>query len=68
MVNKDAVVSILGYHDFTDGSRRTSDMVIHEDDFREQMQSIKDSDIPVISMQDYLAWKRGENRFPIRVS
>ena len=64
VVNKDAVVSILGYHDFTDGSRRTSDMVIHGDDFREQMQSINDGDVPVISMQDYLAWKRGEKPIP----
>lgn len=64
VVNKDAIVSILGYHDFTDGSRRTSEMVMLGDDFRVQMQSVKDSEIPVISMQDYLAWKRGEKPIP----
>lgn len=63
VVNKSARVSILGYHDFTDG-RSTNDMIINIDDFRSQMQTIKDSGIPVISMSDFLAWKRGEKDIP----
>ncbi len=64
VVNKDAEVSILGYHDFSDGDRGTSEMVMNVDDFREQMQRIKDSKIPVIGMQEYLAWRRGEQPIP----
>ena len=32
--------------------------------FEEQMQKIKDSDAKVISMQDFLAWRRGEKNIP----
>lgn len=66
VVNKDAEVSILGYHDFSDGDRRLSEMVMHVDDFRAQMQLIKDAELPVISMQEYLAWRRGEGAIPER--
>jgi peptidoglycan/xylan/chitin deacetylase (PgdA/CDA1 family) len=34
--------------------------------FEQQMQEIKDSGIPVISMQDFLAWRRGEKTIPPR--
>jgi len=66
VVNKDAEVSILGYHDFSDGDRRLSEMVMHVDDLRTQMQQIKDAELPVISMQEYLAWRRGEGTIPER--
>jgi peptidoglycan/xylan/chitin deacetylase (PgdA/CDA1 family) len=62
-INKTARVSILGYHDFTEG-RSSNDMIINIDDFRAQLQTIKDSGIPVISMSDFLAWKRGERDIP----
>ncbi len=32
--------------------------------FEEQMKKIKDSGIPVIPMQDFLAWRRGEKNIP----
>jgi peptidoglycan/xylan/chitin deacetylase (PgdA/CDA1 family) len=32
--------------------------------FEQQMQKIKDSGIPVIPMQDFLAWRRGEKNIP----
>lgn len=32
--------------------------------FEQQMQKIKDSGIPVIGMQDFLAWRRGEKNIP----
>jgi peptidoglycan/xylan/chitin deacetylase (PgdA/CDA1 family) len=32
--------------------------------FEQQMQRIKDSGIPVIPMQDFLAWRRGEKNIP----
>ena len=61
-LNKSSVVSILGYHDFRE--RGGSPMLISSSKFREQMQAIKDSKIPVISLSDVMAWKRGEKNIP----
>lgn len=61
-INKSATVSILGYHDFRD--RGGTPMIIAAPKFREQMQAIKDSKIPVIPLRDVLAWKRGEKNIP----
>ena len=59
------LVSFLGYHDFTE-TRGPTEMLIREDKFRGQMQMLKDADIEVISMADYLAWKRHELQIPKR--
>lgn len=61
-LNKSSVVSILGYHDFRD--RGGSPMIMAAPKFREQMEAIKESGIPVIPMSDVLAWKRGEKNIP----
>ncbi len=61
-LNKSSVVSILGYHDFRE--RGGSPMLIAASKFREQMQAIKDSKIPVIPLEDVMAWKRGEKNIP----
>ena len=61
-INKSAIVSILGYHDFRD--RGGTPMIIAGPKFRQQMQAIKDSKIPVIPLSDVLAWKRGEKNIP----
>lgn len=61
-LNKSSVVSILGYHDFKE--RGGEAMVINETKFREQMQFIKDSNIPVIPLADVLAWKKGTKNVP----
>jgi peptidoglycan/xylan/chitin deacetylase (PgdA/CDA1 family) len=61
-INKSALVSILGYHDFRE--RGGTDMIIAGPKFRQQMQAIKDSKIPVVPMSDVLAWKRGEKNVP----
>ncbi len=63
VINKEARVSILGYHDFSEGKSR-NDMIINIDDFRAQMRAIKDAGLPVISMSEFLAWKRGESDIP----
>ncbi len=63
MVNIDAQVSILGYHDFST-SRRATDMVMHPSKLREQMEALRKSEVPVIPMSDYLAWRKGEKRIP----
>lgn len=61
-LNKSSVVSILGYHDFRE--RGGSPMIIAVDKFREQMQAVKESGIPVIPLSDVLAWRRGEKNIP----
>jgi peptidoglycan/xylan/chitin deacetylase (PgdA/CDA1 family) len=61
-INKSALVSILGYHDFKE--RGGTPMVIAGSKFRQHMQAIKDSKIPVIPLSDVLAWKRGEKNIP----
>lgn len=62
-INKDARVSVLGYHDFTEGAS-TNDMILNIQDFRNQMQAIRDAKLPVISMQQFLDWKRGKADIP----
>jgi peptidoglycan/xylan/chitin deacetylase (PgdA/CDA1 family) len=56
-------VSILGYHDFSETEKET-EMKIRTSKFRQQMQSLKDMGMPVISMADFQAWKRGEKTIP----
>lgn len=63
VVNKEARVAILGYHDFTDGVS-SGDMVLNVDDFRRQMQAIVDAKLPVISMRQFLDWKQGKGDIP----
>lgn len=62
-INKSAQVAILCYHDFVT-NRATSQMRIHVDHFRKQMQSIKDAQLPVISLSDFIKWRRGEKDVP----
>ena len=63
VINKEAQVSILLYHDFTESESR-ADMVINIDKFREQMQMIKDSGLPVIGIKEFLEWQRGKQNIP----
>lgn len=59
-VSDDGVrVSVLGYHDFSETAPET-EMVIRTSKFRKQMEAIKNAGLPVISMADFQAWKRGE--------
>jgi peptidoglycan/xylan/chitin deacetylase (PgdA/CDA1 family) len=61
--NPQAQISILGYHDFS-ATRPSSDMVIHPDRLRAQMELIRRSRIPVVRMSDYLLWKTGRKNLP----
>ncbi len=61
-LNKSSTVAILGYHDVRE--RGGSPMLIAGSKFRQQLQAIKDSNIPVISLSDLMAWKRGEKNIP----
>jgi hypothetical protein len=55
-------VIVLCYHRFED--RPKDSLAIKPADFEAQMQALKDSGITVISMEDFLAWRRGEKGIP----
>ena len=58
-------VAVLGYHDFSNTKKCTS-MRMKTAEFCRQMQFLQDSDICVISMQDFLEWRRGTRCLPER--
>ncbi len=58
-IKKSARVSVLCYHDFIEGKSSNS-MVINIGHFRRHLQALRDARLPVISMDHYLAWRRGE--------
>ncbi|MFN0126456.1 MAG: polysaccharide deacetylase family protein [Verrucomicrobiales bacterium] len=62
-IKKSAQVSVLCYHDFTTG-RSNNAMVINIDRFRQHLETLRDARLPVISMEHYLAWRRGEKDIP----
>lgn len=63
-VDKTAQVAVLLYHRV----ENTAPAALHIAPavFEEHMQKLKDANITVISMQDFLAWKRGEKTIPAR--
>ena len=62
-IDQSAQVVIYGYHRFVKQVRRP-DTEITPEMFEAQMKSLKDKNVPVIGMQDFLAWKRGEKNIP----
>ncbi len=56
-------VSILGYHEFSDAAPETA-MRISTTKFRKQMEVIRQLGITVISLDDFIAWKRGDKAIP----
>ena len=65
VVDRNAQVVIFCYHRFVDKVRFPG-TEIRPADFEAQMQLLKDRAIPVIAMQDFLAWKRSEKSIPPR--
>ena len=61
-VNLKSQVIVLCYHRFEDNPKDS--LAIKPADFEAQMQALKDSGITVISMDDFLAWRRGEKGIP----
>ena len=55
-------VIVLCYHRFEDKPKDS--LAIKPTDFEAQMQALKDNGITVISMADFLAWRRGEKGIP----
>jgi len=62
--NHNAGVIVLCYHRVEDSLSNA--MVMKPADFEQQMQAIKDSGFTVISMQDFLAWRRDEKEIPVK--
>ena len=62
-VDQNAQVVIFGYHRFVKNVRRP-DTEITPELFEQQMQELKNKNISVIPMQDFLAWRRGEKAIP----
>lgn len=58
-------VSILGYHEFSP-SLPPSQMRIRTATFRKQMEALKNLGLPVITLSEFLAWKKGEKSLPPR--
>lgn len=61
--NHNAGVIVLCYHRFED---IPSAMSMKPADFEAQMQALKDNGFTVISMQDFLAWRRDEKEIPVK--
>ena len=61
-INLKSEVIVLCYHRFED--RPKDSLAIKPGDFEAQMQALKDSGITVISMADFLAWRRGGKAIP----
>lgn len=62
-IDQNAQVIIFGYHRFEKKIHRP-DTEITPEMFEAQMKDLQDKKIPVIGMQDFLAWKRGEKPIP----
>src|SRR5437867_9250527 len=65
VVDQTAQTIIFCYHRLVDKVRYPGTEITPAD-FEAQMKLLKDSGITVISMQDFLAWKRGEKNIPPR--
>ena len=65
VVDQTAQTLIFCYHRLVDKVRYPGTEITPAD-FEAQMKQLKDSGITVISMQDLLAWKRGEKNIPPR--
>ena len=62
-IDQNAQVVIFGYHRFVNNVRRP-DTEITPAAFEAQMQELKNKNVSVIPMQDFLAWRRGEKAIP----
>lgn len=58
-------VAVLGYHNFSN-KRKPTQMLMRTSEFCTQMQYIRDAGLSVISMQDFLEWRRGRRCLPAR--
>ncbi|CAN5457174.1 hypothetical protein BH20VER3_BH20VER3_11790 [soil metagenome] len=67
VIDQSSQVIVFGYHRFENKVRRP-DTEITPEAFEEQMKKLQEQKIPVIGMQDFLAWKRGEKAIPSKAA
>ena len=65
-MDKTAQVVVLMYHRVEPATNTAGALNIPPEQFEQHMQTIKDRGLAVISMQDFLAWRRGEKSIPPR--
>ena len=56
-------VSVIGYHDIAENLPETA-MRLHTSKFRKQMEAIRLLGIKVITLDEFIAWKKGEKQIP----
>jgi peptidoglycan/xylan/chitin deacetylase (PgdA/CDA1 family) len=61
-IDLNSQVIVFCYHRFEEKPKDS--LAIKPSDFEAQMQALKDQGITVISMEDFLAWRRGEKAVP----
>ncbi len=66
-IDQNAQVIIFGYHRFEKKIHRP-DTEITPEMFEAQMKELQEKKIPVIGLQDFFAWKRGEKSIPSRAA
>jgi peptidoglycan/xylan/chitin deacetylase (PgdA/CDA1 family) len=64
-VEEGARVAVLGYHDFSETEPETA-MRINTTKFRRQLETLGQLGISVISLEDFIAWKKGEKEIPAK--
>lgn len=58
-------VAVLGYHDFSETQPET-EMRMKPSKFRKQMETIRRLGLHPITLDDFIAWKRGEKKLPAK--
>ncbi|MEO7723851.1 MAG: polysaccharide deacetylase family protein [Chthoniobacterales bacterium] len=66
-IDQTSEVVVFGYHRFEKKVRRP-DTEITPEAFEAQLKELQEKKIPVIPMQDFLAWKRGEKAIPSKAA
>lgn len=56
-------VAVLGYHNFSQ-TKPVTEMLMRTEEFRQQMERIREAGLRVISMKEFLAWRLGELKLP----
>ncbi|MBK1791585.1 polysaccharide deacetylase family protein [Persicirhabdus sediminis] len=56
-------VTVLGYHDFS-SEKEATEMLLPTDKFEKQLQALRELEIEVISLEQFLAWKNDDAPIP----
>ena len=65
-VNKSAAVIVLLYHRFEEHPRKNDTLAITPEEFDKEMGELKEDGFTVIPMQQFIAWRHGEQNIPAK--